>query len=212
MRLIVLISGNGSNLQAIIDAIAAKKLTAEIVCVISNRADAFGLERAKKADIPTQVLEKKNFKDADEYDAALEKIITQYHPNLIILAGFMRILTPTFVQHFAGKIVNIHPSLLPKYPGLHTHEKVIANKDAEHGVSIHFVTEELDGGPLIAQAKLSVLPTDTLLTLKEKVHNLEHQVYPEVIQWIVAGRLKIDGNHAYLDGKILENPQSIVTS
>lgn len=206
INLVILISGNGSNLQAIMDAIAAKKLSAQIVAVISNRADAYGLERAKKANIPTEILEKKNFADVAAYDAALQISIDQYHPDLIILAGFMRILTADFVEHFAGKILNIHPSLLPKYPGLHTHEKVIENKDKEHGVSVHFVTEELDGGPLIAQAKLSVSAVDTAATLKEKIHKLEHRLYPEVIRWFAEGRLKMKDGQVFLDGNAIKKP------
>lgn len=191
-RIIVLISGNGSNLQAIIDAIVAKKLSAHISAVISNRADAFGLERAKKANIPTHVLINKDFKNNDEYDRALQQCIDQYQPQLIVLAGFMRILGKDFVKHYYGKIINIHPSLLPKYTGLNTHQRVLDAGEKEHGVTIHFVTEDLDSGPIIAQTKLTVEPTDTAEILKQKVHQLEHALYPKVIQQIVDGHLFLE--------------------
>lgn len=191
LSLVILISGNGSNLQAIIDAISNQQLDAEIRAVISNRADAYGLERAKKANIPVQVLLSSATLDKKSYDVELQKIIDRYRPTLIILAGFMRILTPEFVRHFFGKIINIHPSLLPKYPGLHTHEKVIQAGDKEHGVTVHWVTEDLDAGPVIAQVKIAVDPSDTSETLKAKIHQEEHKLYPQVIQWISEGKLVI---------------------
>lgn len=192
--LVILISGNGSNLQAIIDAINQQQLTAKIRAVISNRADAYGLERAKKYNIPTHVLLNSAYNDKHNYDAALKKIIDEYQPALIILAGFMRILTPEFVNHFQGKIVNIHPSLLPKYPGLHTHEKAIQAGDKEHGVTVHWVTESLDAGPIIAQVKIAVDPSDTPETLKAKIHREEHKLYPQVIQLIAEGKLVSEKN------------------
>lgn len=191
LSLVILISGNGSNLQAIIDAISNQQLDAEIRAVISNRADAYGLERAKKANIPVQVLLSSATLDKKSYDVELQKIIDRYRPTLIILAGFMRILTPEFVRHFFGKIINIHPSLLPKYPGLHTHEKVIQAGDKDHGVTVHWVTEDLDAGPVIAQVKIAVDPSDTSETLKAKIHQEEHKLYPQVIQWIAEGKLAI---------------------
>lgn len=183
INVVVLISGNGSNLQAMIDAIQAGKVNAKIACVISNQADAYGLERARAAHIPTAVLSHKDFPDREHYDNALTALIDEYQPDLIALAGFMRILGSTIVDHFKHRMINLHPSLLPKYRGLHTHEKVIANGDKEHGCSIHFVTSELDGGPVIKQAKLTVADDDTADSLKQRVHQLEHQLYPEVIQW-----------------------------
>lgn len=182
LRLAVLISGNGSNLQAIVDAIEAKTLDATIVCVISNNPDAYGLERAQKANIPTHVLNHRNYAQREDYDAALQSLLDSYQPHLIILAGFMRILSPGFVAAYAGRILNIHPSLLPKYPGLHTHEQVLANGDKEHGCTVHLVTADLDEGPIIKQAQLSVLTSDTLESLKQRVHALEHILYPQAIQ------------------------------
>ena len=155
-RLCVLISGNGSNLQAMIDSIEAGQLQAEIVAVISNRPGVFGLERAVKAGIPAHCLDHKDFSDRNEFDAKLQSLIDSFSPDGVVLAGFMRILTPEFVEHFSGKLLNIHPSLLPKYKGLHTHQRAIDNGDKEHGVSVHFVTPELDGGPVIIQSRVPV--------------------------------------------------------
>lgn len=155
-RLVVLISGSGSNLQALIDACNSKALNAEIVAVFSNKADAYGLLRAQQAGIPALALSPAEFSSRDDFDAALQAQIDEYQPDLLILAGYMRILTPAFVRHYHGRMLNIHPSLLPKYPGLHTHRKALENGDAEHGTSVHFVTEELDGGPVILQARIAV--------------------------------------------------------
>jgi phosphoribosylglycinamide formyltransferase-1 len=189
LPIVILISGKGSNLQAIIDAINAQQLDAEIRAVISNRADAYGLERAKQANIPTQVLLNSVAISKQNYDHELQKIIDSYQPALIILAGFMRILTPEFVRHFSGKIINIHPSLLPNYPGLHTHQRVIQAGDKEHGVTVHWVTDDLDAGPIIAQVKIPVDPADTPETLKAKIHREEHKLYPQMIQWVADGKL-----------------------
>lgn len=202
-RIVVLISGSGSNLQAIIDACKNNGIAGQICAVISNRASAYGLERASKANIATQAISHKNYASRDEYDIALQAAIDQYSPDLVVLAGFMRILTPSFVQHFQGKMLNIHPSLLPKYQGLHTHQRAIDAKDKEHGVSVHFVTEELDGGPVIQQAKVSIEHTDTADTLAAKVLIEEHQLYPRVINWFCAGRLTMIDQHAYLDAECL---------
>ena len=182
-RLVVLISGSGSNLQAIIDACARGEIKADIAAVISNKADAYGLERAKKAGIQTRVLSHKDFDSREAYDAELMDIIESFEPNLVVLAGFMRILTPSLVQKFKGKMLNIHPSLLPKYQGLNTHQRAIDAKDEVHGVSVHFVTEELDGGPVVLQAKVPVLENDTADTLAQRVHQQEHIIYPLVVKW-----------------------------
>lgn len=183
LGIVVLISGQGSNLQAIIDAIAREHLPISIQSVISDKADAYGLVRAQAANIPTTVLSSQGYRgDRLAYDRDLQKIIDCYLPDLIVMAGFMRILSAPFVQHYQGKIINIHPSLLPLYTGLHTHERVLAAGDAEHGATVHFVTEELDGGPIIAQSKLQVLPEDTVDSLKMRVHALEHQLYPQVLK------------------------------
>lgn len=181
-NIVVLISGNGSNLQAIIDAIESGNINAKIACVISDKPDAYGLQRAAKHQIPCEVVVKNINETREQYDMRLVSVINHYQPELIVLAGFMRILSKNFVEAYNGKLINIHPSLLPKYPGLHTHKQVLQNGDSEHGCTIHYVTEEVDGGPIIAQAKLQVNPDDTEETLKQRVHVLEHQLYPEVIQ------------------------------
>ena len=205
-RLVVLISGNGSNLQVLIDDIAAKRLAANIVAVISNRADAFGLERAKQAAIPTTIVDHTQFTSREAFDQALQTCIDAFQPDLVILAGFMRILTNGFVTHYAGRMLNIHPSLLPLYKGAHTHQRVLADKAKEHGVSVHFVTPELDGGPVIMQAKVSVLPSDTPDSLAKRVQVQEHVIYPQVIRWFVENRLQLVGNQVLLDGNVLTRP------
>lgn len=182
LRLVVLISGNGSNLQAIIDDIDNNSLPAQIVAVISNKPDAYGLERAKKAGIEQQVLSHKDFDSREHYDLALKELIDQYQPDLIILAGFMRILSNEFVHHYLNKMMNIHPSLLPKYKGLNTHQRVIDAGDKEHGCSVHFVTPELDDGPVILQAKITVDDNDTAESLAKKIHLQEHIIYPKAIR------------------------------
>ncbi|MCW8108129.1 phosphoribosylglycinamide formyltransferase [Alteromonas ponticola] len=195
----VLISGNGSNLQAMIDAIATGKLEAKIACVISNRRDAYGLVRAEAADIPAHCLEHTAFPDRDSYDKALMKLIDKYKPDCIALAGFMRILTDDFVNHYAGKMFNIHPSLLPKYKGLHTHRQALENGDQEHGVSVHFVTPELDGGPVVIQSRVPVFIEDTEEELAARVQEQERQIYPLVLQWFCKGRLVMRENEAIMD-------------
>jgi len=202
-RLVVLISGSGSNLQAIIDACARGEIKADIAAVISNKADAYGLERAKKAGIQTRVLSHKDFDSREDYDAELMDIIESFEPNLVVLAGFMRILTPSLVQKFKGKMLNIHPSLLPKYQGLNTHQRAIDAKDEVHGVSVHFVTEELDGGPVVLQAKVPVLENDTADTLAQRVHQQEHIIYPLVVKWFSEQRLKMEADYAVFDKKKL---------
>jgi phosphoribosylglycinamide formyltransferase-1 len=204
LRLAVLISGNGSNLQAIIDAID-DGLPAEICVVLSNKADAYGLKRAEQADISTEVLSPKDFADRDAYDQALITRLQEYRPNLIILAGFMWILGPAFVQAFKHRILNIHPSLLPKYPGTNTHERVLAAGEKTHGATVHLVTEVLDEGPIIAQESVSVSPDDTAHSLQHKVHALEHNIYPEVIKLCAAGRLEFSDNGVFLDGEPLNS-------
>lgn len=203
MRFAVLISGNGSNLQALIDACQAGRIQGELVGVVSNRADAFGLERAKAAGIATQVLSNQAFADRESYDAALIQALESWKPDLLVMAGFMRILTPGFVQHFAGRMLNIHPSLLPKYQGVKTHARAIAAGDTVHGASVHFVTEELDGGPVVLQARVPIFPDDDEVTLAERVLSQEHQIYPLVINWFCQGRLTMVGTQACLDGQPL---------
>ena len=198
-NVVVLISGNGSNLQAIIDA------GIPITAVISNHNDAFGLTRAKQAQIPTAIVNHKDYASRDDFDLELIKQIDVFHPDLVVLAGFMRILTPYFVTHYYGKLINIHPSLLPKYKGLHTHQRVLTNKETEHGISVHFVTEHLDGGPVIAQAKLDVSPEDTEYSLEMRIHQLEHQLYPWVIKKISTQHITLIQDHVYFYGQILDS-------
>ena len=203
MNLVVLISGTGSNLQAVIDACKSGKIHGHIAAVISNRADAYGLKRASAADIHTAVISNQDYADRAQYDAALMTEIDRHQPDLIVMAGFMRILTPAFVNHYAGRMLNIHPSLLPKYQGLHTHQKAIDAGDSEHGASVHFVTEELDGGPVILQAKVPVFAEDTAEELAQRVHVQEHQIYPLVINWFCQQRLVMKEGKAWLDGECL---------
>lgn len=201
-KVVVLISGSGSNLQALIDSLNTDS-PAQICAVISNRADAFGLQRAAKAGIATQVLDHKAFADREAFDGALIEAIDAYQADLVILAGFMRILTAGFVRHYQGRLLNIHPSLLPKYKGLHTHQRALEAGDTEHGCSVHFVTEELDGGPLVVQAVVPVESDDTPESLAQRVHRQEHHIYPLAMRWFAEGRLKLGKTGAQLDGKDL---------
>jgi len=198
---VVLISGSGSNLQSLIDK--SKDINLEISCVISNNPDAYGLERAKKSNIETKILDHNEFSSRESYDKSLKEIIEKINPEVIILAGFMRILTANFVNHFLGKVLNIHPSLLPKYPGLHTHQRAIDAGDKVHGVSVHFVTPELDGGPIIAQKKIRVYLDDDADSLAKRLLKEEHIIYPRVVQWFSQGRLMLKDNMAYLDKKLI---------
>lgn len=203
-KIIVLLSGNGSTLQAIIDACNSKQLTQGVLAaVISNKADAYGLIRAQKAHIATHVIESQPYSDRQYYDQLLINTIDQYHPDLIVLAGFMRILTPMFVNHYLGKILNIHPSLLPAYPGLHTYQRALENKEIGHGTTVHFVTEQLDGGPIILQVKVSIFAGDNEQTLSERVKTQERLIYPLVINWFTHDRLYMQNNKVWLDGILL---------
>jgi phosphoribosylglycinamide formyltransferase-1 len=206
-RIGVLISGSGSNLQAIIDHQKLHSNLYEIALVISNKADAFGLVRAENANIPTMVIDHTQYNDREAFDAKLQQTLEEAKIEFIVLAGFMRILTRGFTQHFLGKMINIHPSLLPKYTGLHTHQRALDAGDKEHGLSIHFVTPELDGGPVILQAVVKIDPNETETSLREKVHQQEHITYPLVIEWFALGRLSFKDNQAWLDQKILKQPQ-----
>ncbi|WP_020210551.1 phosphoribosylglycinamide formyltransferase [Gilvimarinus chinensis] len=202
-RVAVLISGSGSNLQALIDAEKAGNLPIEIVCVISNRPDVRGLERAREAGIEAVTLDHKNFASREEFDQALAAKIDSYRPDLVVLAGFMRILTPEFTGHYLGRMLNIHPSLLPKYQGLHTHQRALDAGDSEHGVTVHFVTAELDGGPAAVQAVVPVLADDDATTLAARVQQQEHIIYPLAVGWFAEGRLTMAGNQVQLDGEPL---------
>ncbi len=205
LQLVVLVSGGGSNLQAIIEG-AASDLPVEIKAVISNKAEAYGLERASKAGIETRVLDHKEFEDRDSYDLALGDLIDEYQPGLVVLAGFMRILTPSLVKRFHGRMFNIHPSLLPKFRGLHTHERAIEAGEKVHGASVHFVTEELDGGPLIIQAQVPVLKGDDPDTLAARVLTKEHIIYPTAIRMFAEGSIRMDGDGVYHNDELLQSP------
>ena len=196
LRLVVLLSGNGSNLQAIIDSIENQHLPAQVVAVISNKADAYGLQRARQAGIPGEVLAHTDFADRKLYDQALKQRIDHYQPDLVVLAGFMRILSDEFVKHYAGRIMNIHPSLLPEYKGLNTHQRVLDAGEKEHGCSVHFVTPALDDGPVILQAKVKVKENDTAETLAERVHKEEHRIYPEAIRLFAENKISLNSTEA----------------
>lgn len=199
-NVVVLISGSGSNLQALIDSIAHEGTPARIAAVISNRADAYGLVRAQQAGIETRVLDHKQFDGREAFDTALVDTIDSFTPDLVLLAGFMRILTGDFVRHYQGRLLNIHPSLLPRHKGLHTHQRALEAGDHEHGCSVHFVTEELDGGPLVVQAVIPVESDDTPDSLAQRVHIQEHRIYPLALRWFAEGRLKLGTTGAQLDG------------
>lgn len=209
-KVVVLISGSGSNLQALIDSINHNGNPAHISAVISNRADAFGLQRAQDAGIATAVLDHKQFEGRDAFDAALIEAIDVHQPQLVVLAGFMRILTPAFVRHYAGRLLNIHPSLLPKYKGLHTHQRALDAGDREHGCSVHFVSEELDGGPLVVQAVVPVQSDDSPSSLAQRVHEQEHVIYPLAVRWFAEGRLRLSAQGAELDEHLLPSTGHLI--
>lgn len=202
-RLAVLISGTGSNLQAILDAIDAGELPARVSLVLSNKAGAAGLVRAERAGVPAQAIDHRGFPDRASFDQAMIERIDAHGADTVVLAGFMRILSPGFVRHYQGRLINIHPSLLPKYPGLNTHARALEAGDREHGCSLHFVTDELDGGPLIAQARFPVSANDTAETLSEKVQAQEHRLYPQVLRWRAQQRLQMTDQGVELDGERL---------
>jgi phosphoribosylglycinamide formyltransferase-1 len=206
LPIVILISGRGSNMRAIVEQAARGALPVEVKAVISDKADAGGLAIAESLHVPTATLSPKRFADRDAYDAALAELVASYAPGLIVLAGFMRILTRHFIERFPGRILNIHPSLLPKFTGLHTHQRVLAAGESTHGVSVHFVTEELDGGPVIIQACIAVQPGDTENSLSARVQRQEHSIYPQAIEWFAQGRLESRDGRAWLDGKPLASP------
>jgi len=202
-RIAVLISGSGSNLQAVIDAIDEGKINAEIVLVISNKADAYGITRAQSAGIQTVLLQHTHYASRIDFDLAMLEHLERQRVDLVVLAGFMRILSAEFVRHFSGRMLNIHPSLLPKYKGLHTHQRAIEAGDTKHGCSVHFVTAELDGGPVALQALVPIAATDTEQQLQHKVHLREHIAYPKVIAWFCDDRLRCTDNNLYLNDELL---------
>jgi phosphoribosylglycinamide formyltransferase-1 len=206
LPIVVLISGSGSNLQAIIDAIHSRQLNAEIKAVISNKAGVQGLQRAEKAGIPAITLQHADFDSREGFDQALAQLIDSFKPQLVILAGFMRILSEAFVDHYMGRMLNIHPSLLPEFTGLNTHQRVLDAGRSQHGVSVHFVTNELDSGPLVIQAVIDIKQGDTADSLAERIHEQEHIIYPVSIQWFAEGRLHWKDNQAWLDNKPIQIP------
>lgn len=202
-RIVVLISGGGSNLQSLLDQCQTGSLDADIVAVISNRPDAFGLSRARQAGVKALTLDHTGYANRAAFDAALAELIEAQQPDLIVLAGFMRILTDDFVRRFPGKMINIHPSLLPRYPGLNTHQRALDAGDSKAGATVHFVTAELDGGPPIAQVEVPISDQDDADSLARKVLAQEHRLYPTVVDWFVKGRLRLDANQVLLDDQPL---------
>lgn len=202
----VLISGSGTNLQAFIDRVTSGVLDIELSLIFSNRPDAYGLVRGNEAGIDTACIEHRGFADRESFDRALAAKLDEYRPNLIVLAGFMRILSRWFVAHYEGRILNIHPALLPAYPGLDTHQRVLAAGDQWHGSTVHFVTEELDGGPRVLQGRLPVDPDETAADLALRVQAVEHEIFPQAAGWFSAGRLSYRNGCAWLDGDRLDEP------
>ena len=202
----ILISGSGTNLQAFIDRVEEGQLDIDVVVVFSNKPGAFGLTRARNAGITTACIEHGDFESRELFDRAVAAELDQYEPELIILAGFMRILSPWFVRHYEGKVLNVHPALLPLYPGLDTHQRVLDAGDSHHGSTVHFVTEELDGGPRIVAGRLAINAGETADELRHRVQAVEHQVYPQAAQWFGEGRVEYRDGQAYFDGNLLEEP------
>lgn len=208
-RIAVLISGSGSNLQALLDACNDGVIPGRIIRVISNRDDAFGLERARRAGVSTSTIRHTDHSDRAAFDAAVAERLDADGTDLVVLAGFMRILTSGFVSHYTGRMINIHPSLLPDYRGLNTHERALSDGVQRHGCTVHFVVPELDAGPAVVQGTVPVYPDDTPQQLQQRVHAQEHRVYPLAVRWFVQGRLALDGEHATLDGVPLHSPLRI---
>ena len=206
LSLVVLISGRGSNLRAILEAIEAGELAAVVSAVISTSASAPGLAYAQQRHIDTVALDATDYPERSDYDHALQGLIERFNPDLVVLAGFMRILTPDFVRHFEGRIINIHPSLLPALRGLRTHQRALAAGAQEHGASVHFVTEELDGGPVIAQVRVPVLADDDATTLAARVLREEHRLYPQTLRWLAEGRIRWEDGRLLFDDQPLARP------
>jgi phosphoribosylglycinamide formyltransferase-1 len=199
-RIVILVSGNGSNAQAIIDGCLNGNINADVVALVSNKVDAYALERARFHGIDAIGISHTDFDSRESFDTKLLEVIEAYSPDLVVLAGFMRILTESFVNAFAGRLLNIHPSLLPKYPGLHTHQRAIDNKDDNHGSTVHFVTAELDGGPLVLQSQVAIEEKDSSESLAQRVAKTEWQIYPTVVEWFCADRLRVENDVVFLDG------------
>ncbi|MGB1951136.1 MAG: phosphoribosylglycinamide formyltransferase [Marinobacter sp.] len=208
-RILILASGSGTNLQALIDASRVRGFPGQIVAVGCNRPNAFALERAAQAHLETFVVDHTKYGSREEFDGALMAEIRRHNPDLVLLAGFMRILTTDFVRALRGTMLNIHPSLLPRYTGLNTHQRALDAGDKVHGVSVHFVTEELDGGPVIAQAEVTIDPDDTADSLAEKVQQKEHLLYPIVARWFCEGRIQLGSDYVLFDGELLRQPMRL---
>ena len=209
LSLVVLISGRGSNLKAILNAIGRDELPARVNAVISSKSDAAGLEFARQAHIDTLALDAADYPDKQDYDRALQGLIDKFEPDLVVLAGFMRILTPAFVRHYHNRLINIHPSLLPEFRGLNTHQRAIDKGIREHGASVHFVTEELDGGPVIVQVRIPVLPGDDAASLSARVLKQEHSLYALAIRWLAEGRVRWEGEQLLFDGQPMQHPRQM---
>lgn len=212
LRLAVLISGRGSNMLAIARACARDPAAMQVATVISDQPEAAGIPAAREMGLDARVVAARDWRRTAGFDRAgfegeLQRHIDASGPHLVVLAGFMRILSPAFAGRYAGRLLNIHPSLLPRYPGLHTHARALAAGDAEHGASVHYVTAELDGGPVVLQGRVPVLPGDTVETLSARVHAVEHRIYPEVIRWVATGRLEWNDGRPKLDGEVLQAPR-----
>jgi len=212
LPLVVLVSGRGSNLQAILDSASKGDLPVDIRAVISNRPGVYALERARQSGVPTLTLDHKTFPDRQSFETALQEVIDGCTPELLILAGFMRVLSASFVEHYSGRLLNIHPSLLPKYRGLHTHERVLAAGEQEHGASVHFVTSELDSGPVVLQARVPVLSDDDPDHLAARVLEQEHKIYPLAIRWFAEGRIALAADQVWFDGQPLAEPRLLAVS
>ena len=202
-RLVILISGSGSNMLAIADQIKDGQIQASISAVICNQPEAAGVQKAKDRDITTQVVNHKDFSTREDFDMALMRAIDEFSPDLIVLAGFMRILTADFVRRYEGRMLNIHPSLLPRHKGINTHKKVLESGDNMHGTTVHFVTEDLDDGPNVIQASLAVLDGDDEVSLQHRVQQQEHIIYPIAVKWFTEGRLRMRKKEAFLDNQQL---------
>ena len=202
----ILISGRGGNMRAIAERARAGDLPVDVRVVVSDQPHAPGLAIAASMNIPTRTLSPRDYADRASYDAALLELLDAYAPALVVLAGFMRILSSSFIRAYAGRILNVHPSLLPKYRGLHTHRRTLEAGDATHGVSVHFVTAELDGGPVVIQALVDVRAGDTEATLSSRVQEQEHRIYPQAIDWFARGRLRLRNERVWLDGRELDQP------
>ena len=205
-RTAILISGSGTNLQSFIDSAAAGRIDLDIVLVFSNKPDAYGLERAERAGIETTCIRHEDYEDRESFDQAVIAALDRARPELLILAGFMRILSPAFVAHYEGRILNIHPALLPKYPGLNTHQRVLDAGDEWHGSTVHFVTPELDAGPRILQGRLQVQPGESAATLQRRVQALEHRIYPQAADWVGSGKVSYRHGEAWIDEQAADEP------